>query len=187
VSSNWTPPQRQLPRTDVTSGSLPRTLAPIRTRDLGIWLVVAVLLAAAAYEAAIALEWISLGPEAGDEAPGQAVVTVSAFVAFVVGMGIGAAAALSRRPVRGWPALLIPVAAAAYLVSHYYAFDSYYLPDLRRFAEDGNIAARWVYGVAACCLGTAALIAYAPRVGVALLPFMLLVCGIFVVGEGIGH
>jgi hypothetical protein len=114
-------------------------------------------------------------------------VTVSAFVAFVVGMGIGAAAALSRRPVRGWPALLIPVAAAAYLVSHYYAFDSYYLPDLRRFAEDGNIAARWVYGVAACCLGTAALIAYAPRVGVALLPFMLLVCGIFVVGEGIGH
>lgn len=146
----------------------------------------AVLFAAAAYETAIALEWISLGPEAGNDAPGQAAVTVAAFLALVAGMGIGATWALSRL-VRGWPALLIPVGAAAYLVGHYYAFDSYYLPDLRRFSDDGNIAARWVYAVAGCALGTAALIAYAPRVGLALLPFMLLLCGIFVVGEGIGH
>jgi hypothetical protein len=83
--------------------------------------------------------------------------------------------------------MLIPVAAAAYLLSHYYAFDSYYLPDLRRFSDDGNIAARWVYGVAACSVGVGALIALVPRIGLALLPFMLLVCGIFVVGEGIGH
>jgi hypothetical protein len=36
-------------------------------------------------------------------------------------------------------------------------------------------------------VGVAAVIALAPRLGLALLPFILLICGIFVVGEGIGH
>jgi hypothetical protein len=148
---------------------------------------VVVLFAAAAYEAAVALEWISLGSEPGDDASGQAVVTSSAFLALAAGMGVGAVAAFRRGPVRRWPAMLIPVAAAAYLIGHYYAFDPYYLPTLRRFSDDGNIAARWVYAVAACAVGVGGVIALAPRIGLALLPFMLLVVGIFVVGEGIGH
>ena len=146
-----------------------------------------VLFAAAAYEAAVALEWISLGSEPGEDAPGQAVVTIAAFLALGVGMGVGVAAALGRRAVRRWPALLIPVAAAIYLIAHYYAFDSYYLPTLRRFSDDGNIAARWIYVVAACALGVGGVIALLPRIGLALLPFVLLVVGVFVVGEGIGH
>jgi hypothetical protein len=148
---------------------------------------VVVLLAAAAYEAAIAFEWISLGSGPGGEASGQGVVTIFAFLALASGMVIGAAAVLRRGSVRRWPVMLIPLAAAAYLISHYYAFDPYYLPTLRRFSDDGNIAARWVYGVAACAIGVASVIALAPRIGLALLPFMLLVLGIFVVGEGIGH
>jgi hypothetical protein len=148
---------------------------------------VVVLLAAAAYETAIALEWISLGSEPGDDAPGQVVVTLAAFLALFAGMGIGAAAALGRGPIRRRPAMLIPIAAAAYLIGHYYAFDPYHLPTLRRFSADGSIAARWVYGVAACALAVAGVIALAPRFGLALLPFILLICGIFVVGEGIGH
>ena len=75
----------------------------------------------------------------------------------------------------------------AYLIGHYYAFDSYYLPTLRRFSDNGSIAARWVYGVAGLALVVAVLIAVTPRVGLALLPFVLLLCGIFVVGGGIGH
>ncbi len=146
-----------------------------------------VLLSAAAYEAAVALGWISLGSRPGDDAPGQAVVTISAFLALVVGMGLGVRAALRRGPVRRWPALLIPVAAAAYLIGHYYAFDSYYLPTLRRFSDDGNIAARWIYLVAVCAIAVAGVIALLPRIGMALLPFMLFVVGVFVVGEGIGH
>jgi hypothetical protein len=148
---------------------------------------VVVLFAAAAYEAAIALEWISLGSEPGEDAPGQAVVTIAAFLALGAGMGVGVAAALGRGAVRRWPALLIPVAAATYLIAHYYAFDSYYLPTLRRFSDDGNIAGRWIYVVAACALGVGGVIALLPRIGLALLPFMLLVVGVFVVGEGIGH
>jgi hypothetical protein len=114
-------------------------------------------------------------------------VTSSAFLALAAGMGVGAVAAFRRGPVRRWPAMLIPVAAAAYLIGHDYAFDPYYLPTLRRFSDDGNIAARWVYAVAACAVGVGGVIALAPRIGLALLPFMLLVVGIFVVGEGIGH
>ena len=151
------------------------------------WLVVVVLVAAAAYEAVIALGWISPGSDPGGDAPGQAVVTIGAFLALVAGMGVGVAGALRRGPARRWPAMLIPLAAAAYLLGHYYAFDPYYLPDLRRFSDDGNIAARWVYSVAAGAVGVAGVIALVPRIGLALLPFMLLVCGIFVVGEGIGH
>jgi hypothetical protein len=186
VSSNCTPPHRQLPRRLVTLASLLPRLGEISTRGV-TWVVVVVLFAAAAYEAAIALEWISLGSEPGGDAPGQAVVTIFAFLALVAGMGVGVAGALRRGPARRWPAMLIPVATAAYLLSHYYAFDPYYLPDLRRFSEDGNIAAKWVYGVVGCSVGVGALIALVPRVGLVLLPFALLVCGIFVIGEGIGH
>lgn len=146
-----------------------------------------VLFAAAAYEVAVALEWISLGSTPGDDAPGQAVVTIAAFLALGVGMGLGIVGALGRGRVSGRPAFLIPVAAAAYLLGHYYAFDSYYLPTLRRFSDDGSIAARWVYGSAGLALVVAGLIAVTPRIGLALVPFVLLLCGIFVVGAGIGH
>ena len=163
-----------------------------RLATIGAWrlitsLVVVVLLVAAAYEAAIALGWIELGSEPGDEARGQAIVTIAALLALATGMGIGAAAALGQGSVRRWPAMLIPAAAAAYLVSHYYAFDSYYLPNLRRFSDGGSIAPGWIYGVAGCALAVAGVIALAPRTGLALLPFMLITCGIFVIGQGIGH
>jgi hypothetical protein len=108
-------------------------------------------------------------------------------LALATGMGIGAAAAPGQGSVRRWPAMLIPAAAATYLVSHYYAFDSYYLPNLRRFSDGGSIAAGWIYGVAGCALAVAGVIALAPRMGLALLPIMLIACGIFVIGQGIGH
>ena len=146
-----------------------------------------VLFAAAAYEVAVALEWISLGSSPGDDAPGQAVVTIAAFLALGVGMGLGIVGASQRGRASRWPAFLIPVAAVAYLIGHYYAFDSYYLPTLRRFSDNGSIAARWVYGLAGLALVIAGLVAVTPRVGLALLPFVLLLCGLFVVGGGIGH
>ena len=181
------PPQRQLPRRAVTPGSLLPRLARISTRGVITWVVVVVLLAVTAYEVAVALEWISLGSDPGDDAPGQAVVTIAAFLALGVGMGLGIAGALRRGSVPRWPTVLIPVAAAAYLVGHYYAFDSYYLPTLRRFSDNGSIAARWVYGLAGVALVVAGVIAVAPRIGLTLLPFVLFLCGVFVVGGGIGH
>jgi uncharacterized membrane protein len=148
------------------------------------WAVVFVLLAAAAHEAAVALEWISMGSNSGDEAAGQAAATVAAFVALLTGI---VATVVSRRILHRWPAALVPVAGAAYLVAHYYAFDSYYLPSLRRFSDSGGVSAVWVYGVVVSAVIVALAIRRRPSVAPVLTPIVLLICAGTVVAEGFGH
>jgi hypothetical protein len=148
------------------------------------WAVVVVLLAAAAYEAAVALEWISMGSLPGQDAPGQAVVTVAAFVALLTGI---VATLVSRRILRRWPATLVPIAAAAYMVAQYYTFDSYYLPSLTRFSETGSISSFWVYGEAIAAVLVALAIRRRPSVAPVLTPILLLICGGTVVAQGFGH
>jgi hypothetical protein len=148
------------------------------------WAVVFVLLAAAAYEAALALEWISMGSKPGDEATGQGAVTIAAFLALLTGI---VATVVSRRILRRWPATLVPVAAAVYMVAHYYAFDSYYLPSLRRFSESGGVSSIWVYGVVVAAVIVALAIRRRPSVAPILTPILLLVCAGTVVAEGFGH
>jgi hypothetical protein len=148
---------------------------------------VVVLFAAAAYEAAVALEWIPMGSQPGEDPPGQAVATTAAFLALVVGMGLGAAAALRMRATPRWPAVLVPAAAVAYLTAHFYAFDPYYLPTLRRFSDQGSVRPAWVLGVAVSALLDALAVGVRPRVGFALMPPVLFVCAVTVVAEGIGH
>jgi hypothetical protein len=145
---------------------------------------VLVLFTAAAYEAAVALEWISMGSLPGQEAPGQAVVTVAAFVALLTGI---VATLLSRRILRRWPASLVPVAAAAYMVAQYYTFDSYYLPSRTRFSDTGSISSVWVYGVAVAAVIVALAIGRRPSVAPVLTPILLLVCAGTVVAQGLGH
>ena len=148
------------------------------------WAVVVVLLAAAAYEAAVALEWISMGAQPGDDAPAQGVVTIAAFLALLTGI---VATLISRRILRRWPATLVPIAAAAYMVAQYYSFDSYYLPGLTRFSETGSISSFWVYGVALAALIVALAIRRRPSVAPVLTPILLLICGGTVVAQGFGH
>ena len=148
------------------------------------WAVVLVLLAAAAYEAAVALEWISMGPQPGDDAPGQGVVTIAAFLALLTGI---VATLVSRRILRRWPATLVPIAAAAYMVAQYYTFDSYYLPSRTRFSDTGSISSVWVYGVVAAAVIVALAIRRRPSVAPVLTPILLLICGGTVVAQGFGH
>ena len=143
-----------------------------------------VLLAAAAYEAAVALEWISMGSLPGQDAPGQAVVTIAAFLALLTGI---VATLVSRRILRRWPATLVPIAAAAYMVAQYYTFDSYYLPTRTRFSETGSISSAWVYGVAIAAVLVALAIRRRPSVAPVLTPILLLICGGTVVAQGFGH
>jgi hypothetical protein len=143
-----------------------------------------VLLAAAAYEAALALEWISMGSKPGDEAAGQGAITIAAFLALLTGI---VATVVSRRILRRWPATLVPVAAAAYMVAHYFAFDSYYLPSLRRFSESGGVSSVWVYSVAVAAVIVALAIMQRPSVAPVLTPILLLICAGTVVAEGFGH
>ena len=148
------------------------------------WAVVVVLLAAAAYEAAVALEWITMGPQPGDDASGQGVVTIAAFLALLTGI---VATLVSRRILRRWPATLVPIAAAAYMVAQYYTFDSYYLPSRTRFSDTGSISSVWVYGVAVAALIVALAIRRRPSVAPVLTPILLLICGGTVVAQGFGH
>jgi hypothetical protein len=148
------------------------------------WAVVLVLLAAAAYEAAVAFEWISMGSQPGDAAAGQAPVSMAAFLALLTGI---VATLISRRILRRWPAALVPVAAAAYMVAHYYAFDPYYLPTLRRFSDGGVVAAAWVYGVAVASLVATVAIRRRPSTAPVLTPLVLLVCAVTVFAQGKGH
>jgi hypothetical protein len=145
---------------------------------------VLVLLAAAAYEAAVALEWISMGSVPGQDAPGQAGVTIAAFLALLTGI---VATLVSRRILRPWPAALVPLAAAGYLLAHYHAFDSYYLPSLRRFSDSGSVSSAWVYGVVVAAVLVALAITRRPSVAPVLTPILLLICAGTVVAQGFGH
>jgi hypothetical protein len=161
-----------------------RTISAISKGASIGWAVVVVLLAAAAYEAAVALEWISLGSQPGDDPPGQAVVTIAAFLALLTGF---VAAGIGQRVWRGRLATLVPVVAAAYMVVQYYTFDSYYLPSRTRFSDTGSALSMWVYGVAVAAVIVAFAISKRPSFARVLTPAVLLICGLMVASEGLGH
>jgi hypothetical protein len=165
------------------TGTVRTILAISKGASIG-WAVVLVLFAAAAYEAAVALEWISMGSQPGDDAPGQGVVTIAAFLALLTGI---VATLVSRRILHRWPAALVPVAAASYMATQYYTFDSYYLPSRTRFSDTGSISSGWIYGVAAAAVLVALAIRRRPSVAPVLTPILLLICAGTVVAEGFGH
>ncbi len=150
-------------------------------------LVVAILAAAAIYEVAVALGWIPMGSQPGDEASGQGIVLTAAMLAILAGVVDCAAAALRARRERAWPAAFIPPAAAAYVTAQFYSFDSYNLPSLTRFSEEGSIPAAWIYGLVVCALVVALATRIRPPLGLGATAVLLLVCAGTVVGEGFGH
>jgi len=127
-----------------------------------------------------------MGSEPGEDARGQVVVTIAALVALVLGAGAAVVAARRDRAPGSLAAVLVPVSAAAYMAAHFYAFDPYYLPTLRRFTQSG-VSPVWLYGVVAGAVLVALLIRIRPRPGLALAPVVLIVCAATVVGMGIGH
>ena len=126
----------------------------------------AALIAAAGYELAVALTWIPVGSVPGDEPVGRPFAEAAGSLAMIGGVVYFVVVAGRNRP-RHWVDALIPLAVAALLVAHFYAFDSYFFPNLQRFSESG-IAPGWVYGLAASAiLSSTALVAW-PRGGRAL-------------------
>jgi len=125
--------------------------------------VLVVLFSAAAYEAAVSLEWIPVGTVPGESARFEGFVMGAALIAFLAGFGISVLlAALNRHD---FAAALFPVAAAALMVARYYTFDTYYLPDLTRYSESGPFSSIWVYGVALAGVPAWAFSLAKPRVG----------------------
>ena len=106
--------------------------------------VLVVLLGAAAYEAAVALEWIPVGTEPGENARFEGLVMALASLALLAGVAISLV--LAARDRRSVLAAMLPGAATALMVAVYYTFDTYYLPTLTRYSESGAFSPTWVYG-----------------------------------------
>jgi len=140
---------------------LQQSLIRLRVLELAVLLV---LFGAAAYEAAVALEWIPVGTVPGENARFEGLVMGAALVAFLAGFVISVMlAALNRHD---FAAALFPVAAATLTVARYYTFDTYYLPDLTRYSESsGPFSPIWVYGVALASVPAWSFSLAKPRVG----------------------
>jgi hypothetical protein len=134
-------------------------------------------MAAAAYELAVALEWVAMPRESGSDPHGQVFAGIAAIAAAVVTVVL--AVMHARSPVFA----LIPIAAAGWMVADFYAFDPYYLPTHRRFSDAGLISAWWVYAVVLAGVGVAA----ASRRTSVLAPLYVLVCLLTVLFMGAGH
>lgn len=110
------------------------------------WL--ALVLAAALYEGAIAVRWVDLGPLPGAEPAGRSALFRLAMVALLVGgtalLVVGVAAigrdGYGNPPAFGarlleMPALsLVPLGAAAFFLAFHFSYDAYGAPNPRRFS-----------------------------------------------------
>ena len=146
--------------------------------------VLLTLLSAAAYEAAVALEWIPVGTLPGENARFEGLVMAAALLALVAGIVIPLV--LAARDRRSILAALFVVAAAALMVARYYTFDTYYLPTLTRYSESGSFSPTWVYGVAIACVPAWFFSLAKPRVGFVIAAAVMILCLITVSLFGIG-
>jgi hypothetical protein len=147
--------------------------------------VLVVILGAATYEAAVALEWIPVGTLPGESARFEGVVLTSALLALVVGIVISLI--LARTDRRSVPAALFAVAAAALMVARYYTFDTYDLPTLIRYSESEAFSPAWVFSVATAGVLASLLGLTKPRIGLVLTAVVMLLCTFTAVFFGFGH
>jgi hypothetical protein len=149
--------------------------------------VLAVLAAAAAYEAAVALGWLEVGPEPGQAPPGDGLMLAAAVFALVVGACLCVAYAVRPRlPADALASLLAP-AAAAFVVARFYTFDPYYAPTLRRISDDGLVADAWVYTLVGLAVLAGALVRIRPRLGLSATAFVLMLSAVTALAAGLGH
>jgi hypothetical protein len=148
-------------------------------------LILAVLAAAAAYETAVALEWISLGTQPGDGPPFEGLVLLAALAAMFVGAIVSLA--LSAEGRCSTPVALFGAAAGAFVVARFHGFDPYYLPTLGRYSDAGIFSPALVYTVAGLGLLASLLCFARPRVGLVLSGAVLFVCLFTSIFLGTGH
>ncbi len=147
--------------------------------------ILAVLAAGAAYEAAVALGWISLGTQPGEGPPIEGLVLFAAVIAMFVGALVSFALSTDGRC--STFVALFGAAAGAFVVARFHGFDPYYLPTLRRYSDAGIFSPALVYTVASLGLLASLLCFARPRVGLVLSGAVLLVCLFTSMFLGIGH
>jgi hypothetical protein len=131
------------------------------SRRLAVLAVAGLLALVTGYELAVAAGLIALGSLPGQGPPGESFVGVVAALALLMA-ALLAATLDGPRAI----ALLAPL-AAAFLVAHFYTFDSYYLPTLIRHSERDFMPAFVVYSVAGLAATAGVLTRVRPRLGCA--------------------
>ena len=148
-------------------------------------LILLVLAGAAAYEAAVALEWIPVGTQPGEGARYEGYVLVFAVGATLAGVVVSLMLATRRQ--RSAPAAFFAAAAAALMVAHYYTFDTYYLPSLTRYSDSASFSPTWVYSVAIAGALASLLALERSRIGLMASAIVSLLCLFTIVFSGFGH
>ena len=143
------------------------------------------LAAVTVYDAAVALGLIAPGSLPGEGPPGSETVGVAA----AVGLSSAAilAGTLSRLSAPTRLAALLAPAAAAFLVVHFYTFDSYYLPTMIRYSQRDFVPAAFVFSVAGLAIAAGVVARVRPSTGLALSAPLILVCGLTALFAGVGH
>ena len=149
--------------------------------------VLAVLIAATAYEAALAFNWLSVGPLPGETPVGYGLVLASALLALLVGVVLLAVAASRPQPRRDPFWSLVGPAAAAFVVTRFHSFDPYYAPTLRRMSEHGMVPDAWVYALVFFAVVAAILTRVRLRQGLAVNALVLLLGALTALAAGTGH
>ena len=148
-------------------------------------LVLLVVSGAAVYEAAVALEWISLGAEPGEGARFEGFVMAAAAIAMIASVVVSLM--LARRKRRSLPASLFAVTVAVLMVAHYYTFDPYDLPSLIRYADSGNFSPGWVFSLALAGALASLLSLARPPFGLMATAVVIPLCLFTIVFAGFGH
>jgi hypothetical protein len=104
---------------------------------------------------------IPLGSQAGEGPTGDSVVVLAALLAMLVVGFMLSPAAIDRRTSQGMASdpvvALVALAAAAFVLARYLAYDPNYLPTLRRMSDGGIVPPWWVGFIVVLALGSAAL------------------------------
>jgi hypothetical protein len=150
-----------------------------------VLLTLTVLAAATIYEAAAALGVLEVGSLPGERPPGSGIAGFCAALGLISATVLAAALAGIRNPTH-LAALLAP-AAAAFLVAHFYTFDSYYLPTTVRLSERDFLPPVVVYSLAGLAIAAGILVRVRPSLGLALSSPLILICALAAGYAGIGH
>jgi hypothetical protein len=149
----------------------------MRGRPFSDWtalVVVMVIAVAAAFEAAVALEWIPVGKLPGEGSDFEGVFLAAGALSMFIGWFLALFLAVANR--RGTPGVALGAVAAALVTAHAYTFDTYDLPSMVRYTEAGAPSASWVAWVAAAGLFASLMCVLQPRIGFVVTACVLPVC-----------
>ena len=152
--------------------------ARVRARDVPVFIVVGIL--------GVAVLWATLADVEALSAERQWVPQWIVFLTVLVIPLVAIwDAAPGGRPSSLW-ALVAPL-VGAFLVAHYYAFDTYGSPPYPRNSEAGDMPALAIYLGATVALGTGVITWFRRRAGIALTVPVCLGCAVLVFFSNVFH